>query len=207
MRRNHALKGKAAKNQITNVRVVDDSAGSDGLYIDRTISSLQISHQQVRLLCEDSFSIATLSSASVGVLGHSQIKLFDEFTSIFQQFELYRITAIRYDVYDMNPANLGSFAWFSTFHDQYSAAAQPQFSQANVIDGPDTLMVPPGTGKATLYWRSHGTTEREFQSADDASTNFVTQDYGGLRYALTPSTNNSKYQIVVKAVVDFRGRL
>lgn len=206
MPRSHA-KARSQKNKITNVRVVDDSAGSDGVYIDRTITSLQASQQQVRLLCEDSYAINTSTTAFAGNLSHSQIKLFDEFASIFQQFETYRITAVRYDIYDLVPTNTGSYTWFSTFHDQYVANAQPVFNQGNVIDGPDSLMVPPGTGKVTLYWRAKGTQEREFQSADDASTNFVTQDYGGLRYYSTSGTTGAKYQVITKAIVDFRGRL
>jgi hypothetical protein len=206
MPRNRAAKMSSKKNQITNVRVVDESAGTDGLYIDRAISSLQASQQQIRVLCEDSFSLNVATSATFGNLAHSQIKLFDEFVSLFQQYETYRVTAIRFDVYDINPANTVT-AWFSTFHDQYTASNQPVFSAPNVIDGPDSLIVPPGLGKATLYWRAKGTQELEFQSADDASTNFITQDYGGLRYAINAGTAGAKFQVLVKALVDFRARL
>lgn len=111
---------------------------------------------------------------------------------------------IRFDIYDINPGVSAANA-FGTFHDVYTTASQPSFALATVLDSPDSQAVPPGTGKISLVWRAKGTLENTFQS-----TNFTSapaQDFGGLRYALPQAQSASaKYLVMVKAVVDFRGR-
>jgi len=202
-----ARSARNAKNRVTNVRVVDENAGSDGAYVDRCISGFQNSHSSTSLLLEDSFAVNTATTATNAIIGGFQVRLFDDFVSLAAQFETCRVRAIRFDLYDVNPSNNSSYAWFSTFHDTYQSSAQPVFTAANVIDGPDSLIVPPGTGKASLYWRARGTQEMSFQTTDDAGVGFPPLDFGGLRYSLSAGTAGAKYQIVVKAVVDFRGRL
>jgi len=202
-----ARSARNAKNRVTNVRVVDEYAGADGLYVDRCISSFQNSHSSTSLLLEDSFAINTAATATNAILAGFQVRLFDDFVSLAQQFETCRIRAYRFDIYDTNPSNTSSYAWFSSFHDSYASNSQPVFTAANVIDGPDSLIVPPGTGKASVYWRAHGTQELSFQTTDDAGVATPPLDFGGLRYSLSAGTAGSKYQILVKAIVDFRGRL
>jgi len=197
---------KSGKNEISNVRVVDQNAGSDGAYIDRCISDLQNSHSQITVLCQDTYTLNSPTTAGTGILAGPQIFNFDEFQSFAAQFETFRIRAIRFDIYDVNPSNT-AVAWFSTFHDQFTAGNQATFTQANVIDGPDSQTVPPGTGKITLYWRAHGTLENEFVTDDDSAVTTPTQFFGGLRFASTAGTAALKYSIVIKALVDFRGRL
>lgn len=207
-RQNHKMRPKhQAKNTVTNVRVVDEYAGTDGAYIDRCISTLQNSHSQITLLCQDTFALNINTTISNGNLAGPQIALFDEFVSIAQQFETFRIRAVRYDIYDANPAAT-IVGFFSTFHDQFTAANQPVFPPATVIDGPDSQTVPPGTGKITLYWRAHGVLENEFVTADDVGVSTPTQYFGGLRYSVPAGgAATTKYQVIVKALVDFRGRL
>jgi hypothetical protein len=196
------------KNMVTNVRIVDQNAGTDGAYVDRCVAQFQNSHSQVSVLCQDSYSLTTSSTGGSGVFGASQIRLCDEFASLGAQFETYRIRAVRFDVYDQSP-NVQVSAWFSTFHDSYFTAAQPIFTLSNIIDGPDSAQVPPGTGKLSLYWRATGTSENEFQSTLQAGTSVPALDFGGLRYQYSSSTPTAitKYTIIFKAIVDFRGRL
>lgn len=185
---------------------MDQNAGTDGAYIDRCITDLQNSHSQITVLCQDTFTLNSPTTAATGILAGPQIVNFDEFQSFAAQFETFRIRAIRFDVYDINPANT-AIAWFSTFHDQFTAANQANFTQANVVDGPDSQTVPPGTGKTSFFWRAHGVLENEFVTDDDSSVSLATQFFGGLRFASTASSaNTSKYSIVIKALVDFRGR-
>jgi len=198
---------KSRKNAVANVRVVDPVAGTDGAYVDRCISELQNSHSQIVVLCKDSFGLDIGTATSRGIIAGPQIALFDEFTSFAVQFETFRIRAVKYDIYDVLPNSPGT-AWFSTFHDEFNAGAQPVFTLANTIDGPDSLLVPPGTGKATLYWRAKGTNEMSFVSDDGESVNTVTRYFGGLRYFIAAGTATSgKYQVVVSALLDFRGRV
>jgi len=197
---------RGRKNAITNVRVVDQNAGSDGTYIDRCIAEMQNSHSQISVLCQDTLTLNTATTASTGTVAGPQIVLFDEFVSFAAQFETFRVRGIRFDIYDINPANT-TVGWFSTFHDQFVAAQAPVFSSANVVDGPDSQIVPPGTGKITLYWRAHGTLENLFVTDDDANVRVPTQFFGGLRFSLAAGTAAPKFQVIIKALVDFRGRL
>lgn len=195
---------RARKNAVVNVRQVDQNAGSDGLYIDRCISALQNSHSQITMLIQDSFNIDSATTAVTSTFAGPQIVIMDDFVSVAAQFETFRIRAIRFDVYDINPSN-AAVGWFSTFHDQFTASVQPGFASAAVIDGPDSAIVPPGTGKATFYWRAHGTLENQFVT-DSAGSSVSTQFFGGLRVAIAAGSVGRKFQIVIKALVDFRGR-
>lgn len=199
-------KGKGGNNRVQNVRVLDDYAGGDGAKMDRIMASLQNSHSQVRIMCNDSFTLSTTTAAGgvTGIFAGSQVRIFDDFTSMAAQFETFRVTMIRFDVYDINPAISAANA-FGTFHDVYTTAGQPTFALATVLDSPDSQAIPPGTGKVSFIWRAVGTLENSFQS-----TNFTSapaEDYGGLRYAIPQAgVAGGKYLVFVKAIVDFRGR-
>lgn len=194
------------KNAVTNVRVVDPDSGTDGAYVDRCISTLQNSHSAVVVLCSDYVTLNTGSAVSglvAGTLSLANIRNMDEFASMAAQFETFRVRAIKFDVYDINQGNPATNA-FSTFHD----VAQPGSSftpppLATTIDGPDAKNVPPGLGRQSFYWRAKGTLENEFQSTDVGAS----LDFGGLRYGFFGTqTSTPKFQIITRAIVDFRGR-
>lgn len=193
------------KQRIQNVRVVDDYAGSDGVKMDRVLSELQNSHSQVRILAADSFTLSTGTTGGLpGSFTGITIRNTDDFASLRQQFETYRITMIRFDVYDINAA-VPTVGYFSTFHDVTPNSSAITWTLASVLDGPDSQAVPPGSGKISLVWKATGTFENQFQSTSDAQAPVV--DFGGLRYYLNAAaTAAPKYLVAIKAVVDFRGR-
>jgi hypothetical protein len=198
---------KAGKNVVANVRVVDQYAGTDGARVDRMLSNLQNTHSQVRVLCSDQFTYSTSTGASQANYSGSTIRATDDFVSFVAQFETYRIQAIRFDIYDIAP-NTSVVAVWSTFHDVAEGYyPSNSFSFANVVDGPDSQVLSPGVGKTSFTWVAKGTVENSFQSTDAVSASNLVQDYGGLRFAAAGSvTGIPKYMIVMKAVVDFRGR-
>jgi hypothetical protein len=193
------------KNTITNVRVVDQYSGPDGARVDRMLTQMQNSHGQIRMLCSttDSFAVNTTGPGSAYYSG-AYIRNFDEFTSLAQQFQEYRVAAIRFDVYDIAPSVPAQVA-FSTWHDVIPNTTTPiSYTFAQVVDGPDAQLVAPGTGKVSFTWMAKGSNENEFQSTDTTGWN----DFGGLRiYGNTATANATKFQIITKAIVDFRGRL
>jgi len=207
MARNNAKKSNS-KNRVTNVRVVDEYAGNDGARVERMLAQLQNSHSQIRVLCSETFNQNTQTAAYVSTFSGSNVRSTDDFQSFAQQFETYRIMAIRFDVYDVQPGN-PTPVFLSTWHDEILYNAVPSFTQANVLDGPDSQLVGPGAGKATLTWFAKGSTETGFQSDLAASAPL---DFGGIRVAAAIgasgfTTNSPKLQVIMKAVVDFRGRL
>lgn len=199
-------KNPSRKNQVTNVRVVDDYAGSDAAYIERCIAQLQNSHSAMAVLVQGGFLINTSATASTVISGtttHYNIRGDDDFVSFAQQYNTYRIRAIRFDVYDTASGIIVDSA-FSTIHDQ--TVTYPAPTKQDVLDAPDSQVVPPGTGKISLFWRAKGTLENQFQTCD-LGTATVPQDFGGLRYYVTNATTSAqKYQVIFKAVIDFRGR-
>lgn len=199
-KRNH----RGSKNRIQNVRVVDEYSGTDGAYIDRCLQQLHNSESQITLLCSYQNSLTTTTTPnlfiSLNVTG-AQIRACDEFLSIAAQFNEYRIRCIRVDVYDINTNITASNMW-STVHDDRVSIPTANFE--TVVDRPDSQSVPPGTGKIQLSWRMHGQPETEFQSID---AGLSPVDYGGIQGSIAPASAEAvKYQYVVKAVVDFRGR-
>jgi len=201
------MRRKGGKNTVQNVRVVDPDAGSDSAYVERCISGLQNSESIVTLLCNDTFTLSTGASSSGLVAGTSTataIRATDEFASMMSQFNTYRIRAVRYDVYDINQTIAATNA-FSTIHDvvPFDSGFTPP-PLATVIDGPDAKNVPPGTGRASFFWRAKGTLENQFQAGDTIG---APEDFGGLRWAFYSSAlSTAKFQVVIRAVVDFRGR-
>jgi len=195
---------RSNKNVVSNVRVIDPHQGLDGARMDRILGQLQNSHSQIRVICGESRQLNSATTGAGGTVSGIDVRTWDDFQSFSAQFETYRIAAIRFEVYDFNPANV-VVAVFSTQHDVVPstlAISPPTF--ANVIDGPDSQVVPPGSGKVVFDWFAHGTAENQFQSDTVAPIN----DYGGLRFYLNQAaTTSGKYLIVSKAVVDFRGRL
>lgn len=192
---------KNGKNVVSNVRVVDDYAGHDGLYVDRLLGSLHDSHSQIRVLCSDVYGVTTTTTGTQNAnVSSSQTRITDDFVAFAAQFETFRVRAYRFDIYDINPG-LSASGFFGTFHDEFTTTTQPTFIAADVVDSPDGQLVPPGTGKLTLAWVAHGTRENDFVSTVNGP------DFGGLRYNIQPAASVAlKFQVYFKAVVDFRGR-
>lgn len=197
---------RSNKNIISNVRVVDDEAGIDGARIDRMITQLHTSESQVRVLCDTGNLISLTNGDQFTIFDTAFVRASDDFASLAQQFQTYRVSAIKVDIYDIVPAVAGANG-ASTFHAVY--ATPPVFSFNNIVDGPDFKVIAPGTGKISMYWAAHTFGERSFQpTASSALTGASPTDYGGVRfYAGAGTSGTNKYQVVVKAVVDFRGRV
>jgi len=203
MPRNRYMRNKrSAKNTISNVRVVDEYAGPDGVKVDRILSSMQNSHSQIRVLCSDSFTFNTATATASAYYSCNAVRNTDDFASFAAQFETYRIVSIRFDVYDVNPGNPTPVA-LSTWHDVIPSGSTLTVTVPGVLDAPDSQLVPPGSGKVALTWMARGTTENQFLSDAPGST---PPDFGGLRAASPAGTAGSKLYIIMKAVVDFRGR-
>jgi len=192
------------KSRVQQVRVVDPYAGNDGLKVDRQLSHLQNSGGMVQITVTDSYAVNTQATDVAGNVTWSQVRLSDEFLSLAAQFNTFRIRSVRFDVYDLNPAAPAPGV-FSTFHDEFTTGTQPVFSFNDVIDSADSQIVPPGTGKTSFTWMAHSTNERGYYDATPAVTSNG-PDFGGLRYVLPAGTAATKYRIIVKAIVDFRGR-
>lgn len=192
------------RDRITNVRITDPSAGVDGLHVDRQISAMKTSESQVRVLIGDGFDVGIPTTTDTsGSWGFEQCFATDEFASMIQQYNLARITSIRFDIYDLNP-NAAAYNVWGIWHDNYTGTV-PAYTRANIADLPDSRVLSAGTGQTTLYWVAHGTQENNFQASYAGGS--LVEKFGGLRYFVAAGgAALTKYSVVVHAVVDFRGR-
>lgn len=188
--------------RVQQVSVVDGYAGSSAAYIDRCIQELQATQSQVAVLCSSQATIASQTNGTTGgVRTAFDIRATDDFQSMRDQFELYRVRAIRFDLYDINPSVVAPIS-ASTFHD-VAPAQYGFFTPDAIVDAPDSQVIAPGTGKISLYWRAKSTDEMGFQSTSIDGW----QNYGGLRFAVDlGSAAAPKVKVVMKAIVDFRAR-
>lgn len=194
---------RAGKNTVQNVRVMDEYAGSDAAYIDRCISTLQNSHSQVTVLVQlDQLFTSSTSASTFTNFSGNLIRSADDFVSLQAQFQEFRVRGIRFDVYDLTAA-VSLAVVFSTFHS--TAVTPPAYNFENVIDGPDSQLIPSGVGKVSLYWRAKGTEENDFQG--DSTSDAAILDFGGLRGAIPQSATTKQFLVVMKCLVDFRARV
>jgi len=192
------------RNAISNVRVVDEFSGSAGARLDRMIAAVQNSHSQTRVICGDYFGVnSSTTAATPRVISGQDIFATDDFTSLASQFETYRVTAIRFDVYALQPQT--GYSAFSTFHDD-TLGRHAVFNIDQVIDGPDSQVPTYGQGKIVFTWMATGSTELEFLPTANVATN--ASDFGGLRLVAAQSATAATplFEVIMKAVVDFRGR-
>lgn len=205
MVRGNKRRGGSAKNRVMNVRVADPTAGTDGLHVDRMISSIKASESQTRILIGDSLDLNTIASSETSSsYGFDQLFVTDDFASMAQQFNLFRVAAMKFEIFDLNPS-VPVFNTFGIFHDNYETGV-PAYTRANITDLPDSRVISAGTGQTTLYWVAHGPAETQFQQASSVIGS-IAQRYGGLKYYVGPFVSaNTKYSVIVHAVIDFRGR-
>jgi len=191
------------QNRIMNVRLADSFGGQDGLKVDRQMNSVKQSESQTRILVGDVVDLDIASTDTYGVWDFNTLYGTDEFTTMIQQYRMYRVNSIKFVIYDINGGTVARNV-FATFHDDYTGPV-PVFSRANITDQPDSQVISAGTGQVTLYWKAHGVEENRFQSATTSGA--IANKYGGLRYYISNGTVGAKYTIEVHAVVDFRGRI
>jgi hypothetical protein len=187
------------KNTIQNVRVVDKDEGTDDVVLQRLLQAYNTSEGQIRVVCIARQQLDSPATATGGTFGYLALAASDDFISMAAQYTEFRVRGIRFDVYDINPSSPPTINYWSTFH---AVDTTVDVGAEDVIDRPDSRSVVPGTGHITLAWLAHGIPEMEFQ----ATTSY--ERLGGLSYNVQSATTgfNSKYSVVGKFLVDFRGR-
>jgi len=188
-----------------DVRVLDPYSGPDDSKVERQLTSLQNSGEIITISSTDSTGVDAQAVIVGGSISWTSISLNDEFISFAQQYKTFRIKAIRFDVYDINPAVVVNGV-FSTWHDVFTATTVPAFTFNNTLDSADSQYVAPGTGKVSFVWVARTPLERSFQATAPGTNPFP--DFGGLRYNLLAASGSAtKYRVISKAVVQFRGRI
>lgn len=195
-------RGRASnqKNRITNVRVVDKDDGKDDILCQRMLQSYKESEGQIRVICSNAIELNPGGVAAGSAVDFSIAAASDDFVSFSQQYTEFRVRAIRFDIFDVQPNSPYVVNYWSTYH---QIGGTVPTTAANVVDRPDSRSLVPGTGYTSVAWVAHSIPEMAFQSTASYSS------LGGLVYNLTPSATvtGTKYQIYAKYVIDFRGRI
>lgn len=185
--------------RIMDVRVVPDTEGNRAEKVERMLVAYKESQGQTRVVVRGTLQFGTQTTASAALFGFNILQGEDDFAALASQYATYKVSGIRFDIYDENPGNVAN-ALFGTFH-QKQASDAPQ-NYAEVADLPDVSGIAPGTGNIKRYWYPSGPVEESWNSTDSATS------YGGLSVGLPASTAaNPKYLVLYAFVVDFRARV
>lgn len=189
---------KQSRRNNSNVVTIAQDGDVVGARFDRMVSSMRSQESAIPVLIKGAGAID--SGTEQGLYwGFLNIAASDEFGSLAQQFKLFKIKAIRFEVFHQ----VASFAQpivVSTYHTQ-DAEAAPRVE--DVIDGEDSKFLDAGAGKQVFYWNARGTPETDYQSTSALGS------YGGLRaFRQTNAVNPGLRQatIVWTAQVVFKGR-
>lgn len=190
---------RSGKDAINNVRIVPDGEGSRAERVNRMIAAIRESQSQTRVACKVLAQVDLTTFARVVNYGYAACRDTDDFASLKVQYSTYRITGMRFDIYDQAPG-IPSISQWGTFHTVGGNKAPA--NQGEVIDLSDSQEVSPGTGKVSLYWYPSGPLENSWYDVDDTSV-----DFGGVSSYVPASTANAtKYSVMLTYVVDFRAR-
>lgn len=190
---------RGGRNQRTStVQVVDGDVDNRALKVERMVRAVREAQSFTRVLVKGRTTVDIPSADVTGQIDFLTAYITDEFVTYSSQYRAFRVSAIKYDVFDIAPNNITRcvFGVYHTVNNDRPA------NSGQVFDLPDSTEIAPGTGRHVYYWYPSGVQERQFLSTEGATAN-----YGGLAYTITGSaTPAPKYDIVFTYVLDFRAR-
>lgn len=196
---NRRNKNKSRGGTVLQMRSDGDRLAAK---IDRTISSMRAGESSCPILVKSALSLTTSTTSAVSVVWtYPEIASADDFVSLAQQFNLFKVKMMRFEVCHVNSTSTAAVV-LSTVHSNASGAIPTTWTtEQSVIDAPDSVYINPGAQREVLYWNASGVSETEYQDISSYS------NHGGLR-AYLPQTGVSVQTCVVvcSAVVVFRGR-
>lgn len=198
VRRNARSRRAGGRSDIVTVARDGDVMGAR---FDRMVSNQRSNESAVPILVKGVTGISTAAAGGSGVYTFNEITQEDDFLSLGAQFRLFKIKAMRFEVFHINPSNTVPIV-ISTFHNDGSLTGVT--GQASTVDGEDSKYLDPGDGKQVFYWNASNATEKLYQDV----TSFTS--FGGLRwYRETGSTNVDVplVRIIITAQIVFRGRI
>jgi hypothetical protein len=165
------------------------------------VSNQRVNESAVSVLVKGVAGISTAAAGGSGLYTMNEIGQEDDFASLAAQFRLFKVKAMRFEVFHVNPSNTVPIV-LSTFHTQGSLTGVT--GQAATVDGEDSKYLDPGNGKQVFYWNATNATEKLYQDVS------LFESYGGLRWYRESGSSNVDVplvRIIVTAQVVFRGRV
>lgn len=191
-------RSRASKRSVTQTRTDGDTQAAR---IDRLISSMRAGESACTVLIKSALSVAASSTEATSVVfTYPEIASSDEFVSLAQQFNMFKVKCMRFNFCHVNPSSTAAVV-ASTVHSNVVGALPTTWtSEQATIDGPDSVYLSPGGDQEVLYWNGSGVSETEYQ---DITTY---NNHGGLRIFLPRSSVAQTAVVVCSAVVVFKGR-
>jgi hypothetical protein len=185
--------------KIQNVRVIDKDEGQDDLKVSSIMSQMSLSESQIRVVCGFQEPLSP-QTGTTGIYALATLQSTDDWASFSAQFKEFRIRAIQFRVFDVQPNAAAVVNLWATFH---TLGGTVGTDPGDIVDRPDARSVVPGTGYVELNWVAHGQPEMEFQPVSAAIP------FGGIVYNYSPAATivGTKYQVMIKYIVDFRARI
>jgi hypothetical protein len=196
VRRRNAIRRN--NNQIVTVAQDGDVQGAR---FDRMVSNARYNESATMVLVKAVTGVDTAAAAFSRVYSFNELAQEDDFIAMASQFQLFRVKAMRFEVFHTYPSSTVPVV-MSTFHTDGTQGTSI-LGQANTVDGPDSKYMDPGAGKQTFYWNGTNSSEKLYQ----AVSSFVS--YGGLRLYSEASGGAAGLpliRIIVTAQVVFKGR-
>jgi hypothetical protein len=183
---------------VTNVRVVDDTNGSDSMVVNRFLTEYSKQEGQIRVVCSFRQEAGFATTATSFQTGFDAVVGTDDFISFAAQYLEFRVRAMRFEVIDLFGTAGASNFWATT----HQVGGTVPSGIEDVVDRPDSRSISAGDGKIQLYWAARGIPEMAFQSTS------TYDNLGGLVCYLGSTTvaQPGRYSILAKFVVDFRGK-
>lgn len=196
MTRRRGNNRRARRND--NIVTVAQDGDVVGARFDRMVSNMRSNESATAVLVKGGFGITTGANPGGGSYDFGNFAAEDDFVSLAQQFETFKVKAMRFEVFHTNPGSVVPVV-MSTFH------ADGPFSASlnNCIDGEDSRFMDAGAGKQVFYWNARGTQELAYQSTSSFTS------FGGIRYFRELGSTNPDQRIltvICTAQIVFRGR-
>lgn len=199
MTRSKMQRGTRRSRNTRQIMTVAQDGDVQGARFDQMVSNARYNESAVPVLVKAVFGISSVTTGTSGAYGYTQLAAEDDFVSMAQQWNLFRVKAMRFEVFHVNPGTIAPVV-LSTFHAD-GGTFTPYLTQGSVVDGPDSKYMDAGAGKQVFYWTGNNSTERLFQSPES----FV--DFGGLRFFNEGTTGSFPIaRVIVTAQVVFKGR-
>jgi len=195
-------RGKGRTRRPTNrAQVVVTAPDGDvaGAMFNKMVGNMRANESAIPVLVKSSFGLSIQTTPAGNTISFAQIAATDDFVSLAAQFQTFKVKAMRFEVFHINPSASTPTA-VSTFHTDGGSFSSLTTEQS-VVDGEDSKYLEPGSKKQDFYWNARGSLETGFQGVNAYA------DFGGLRYYIPAGTSNLDVaRIVLTAQVVFRGR-
>jgi hypothetical protein len=188
--------------------VVPAQDGAVGIKVDRICDQVGAMESQMRVICVQLDQLPAPATTPSAASNYDFVSCVatDDWISMSAQFNEFRVKAIQFQCTLVNPStSVFTGGLLGVTHINFPSATSASFTAANVVDMPYSKVLDPGAATVSAHWLARGPLEMQFQDTTVAG-NY--RNFGGIYVfpAVANSTSFTYAGVIVKYIVDFRGR-